>query len=70
MTAILFDIVLALGLGVWMTLLGFKVVAITGDPEKSAAWHRKWGLFMKIAGPLVFLWGAYNLIRTLSPGSL
>jgi hypothetical protein len=48
-----------------MLLLGFKVVTISSHPEKSIAWHQKWGLFMKIAGPLVALWGAYNFVRAL-----
>ena len=67
MTSLLFDIVLPLALGVWMVLLGFKVVTITRDPEQSAAWHGRWGRFMKIAGPLVVLWGLYNLVRSFAP---
>jgi hypothetical protein len=63
MPSLFFDVILALGLGVWMVLLGFKVVTINRDPEKSAAWYQRWGLLMKIGGPLVFLWGVYNLVR-------
>lgn len=70
MISLVFDVILALGLGVWMVLLGFKVVTINRDPEKSAAWHQRWGVFMKIAGPLVVLWGLYNLIRAVAPGLL
>ncbi len=63
MISTLIDGLISLALGIWMLLLGFKVVTISRDAEKSAAWHQKWGLFMKIAGPLVALWGAYNMFR-------
>ena len=70
MTSLVFDIVIPLALGVWMVLLGFGFVTINRDPEKSAAWHRQWGRFMKIAGPLVILWGLYNLVRFAAPATL
>ena len=65
MISTLIDGLISLALGIWMLLLGFKVVTISSDPEKSIVWHQKWGLFMKIAGPLVTLWGAYNFVHAL-----
>ncbi len=65
MISTLIDGLISLALGIWMLLLGFKVVTISTNTEKSIAWHQKWGLFMKITGPLVTLWGAYNFGRAL-----
>jgi hypothetical protein len=65
MISTLIDGLISLALGIWMLLLGFKVVTISSNTEKSIVWHQKWGLFMKIAGPLVALWGAYNFVRAL-----
>ncbi len=49
--------------GVWCAFIGFGVVAISKDRGKTEEWYQKWGVFMKIAGPLLAAWGLFIILR-------
>jgi len=65
MNASMIDGLLSLAAGVYCSLVGFGVVSPSKDKIKGEAWRKKWGGFMKIAGPLIAVWGAYNIVRSL-----
>ena len=48
--------------GVYVTLVGFGVVAPAKDPEYNKRWLKKFGTFMKISGPLIMLVGFVKLL--------
>jgi hypothetical protein len=46
--------------GVYATLLAFRVIGSKpGVNPKSDEWHRRWGRFMRVAGPLLVLFGVF-----------
>jgi hypothetical protein len=50
--------------GVYVALAGFGVVRMHKDPEKAAANLKKFGTLFKVLGPLVALWGLYQIITS------
>jgi cadmium resistance protein CadD (predicted permease) len=65
MVSLLLDGLLPLALGIWMALLGFGVTSLSKDTAKSEGFRRKWSALLKIAGPLIAVWGAYNISRAI-----
>ncbi len=57
------DGLISLVLGLWITLIGFKVTSLSDDQAKAEEFARKWGFLFKIAGPIIVLWGLYSLMR-------
>jgi hypothetical protein len=51
--------------GLYVTLIAFGAVRASKDPAKEAAWRLKWVPFLKIAGPLIMVFGAWNIVRGL-----
>ena len=54
--------------GLVMTLIGFKVynpIKSLGDPEKEAAWFKKYGTFFKLGGAVILVIGVLNLMRMI-----
>ena len=51
--------------GVLCTLLGFKIIPINKDPEKAEQWHKRFGLFMKIGGPFLAVYGLLKALLIL-----
>lgn len=51
--------------GIYCTLIGFRVISASKKqgPEYDA-WHKKWGLLLKIAGPIMIMAGiARSLLK-------
>jgi hypothetical protein len=65
MNASIIDGSLTLAAGVYVSLVGFGVVSASKDKKKGEEWRKKWGVFMKIAGPLIAIWGVFSLVRGL-----
>jgi hypothetical protein len=59
------DGILSLALGVWVTLIGFGRTSLSKDKVKAEAFMERWGSFFKVAGPLIVLWGLFNIVRGL-----
>jgi hypothetical protein len=59
------DGVLTVLAGVYVTLLGFGVVAPAKDPEYTRRWLKNFGTFFKISGPLLILFGLVKLLIEL-----
>ena len=49
--------------GLYCTLVAFGVVRVSKDPAKEAAWRATYGIFMKIAGPLIMAFGIWAMVR-------
>lgn len=58
--------IMALIGGIYIALIGFNVIKFKAkkseDEEKMNLWHKKFDLFFKIAGIIVFLIGILQLI--------
>lgn len=65
MNASIVDGLLSLAAGVYCALIGFGVVSPSKDKIKGEAWRKKWGGFMRIAGPLVAAFGIFSIVRAL-----
>jgi len=50
--------------GVYMTLIAYRVIPKKPkDPEKFEQWYKKFGPFMKIAAPIVAIFGILELLN-------
>jgi len=50
-------------LGVYITLIGFRVISASKkQDEKYEEWLKKWGLFLKIGGPVLILAGILQIV--------
>lgn len=65
MVSTLIDGIITLALETWVALIGFGVVSPSKDKKKGEEWRQKYGGFMKVAGPLIAAFGAYNIVRGL-----
>jgi len=65
MNASIIDGVLSAAAGIYVTLVGFRVFPLTKDKEKQEAVLAKWGNLLKLGGPLIVLWGVYNIVSGL-----
>ena len=65
MSASCIDGLISLFCGIYVSLVGFGVVVPGKDRVKSDAWLRKWGGFMKIAGPLIALSGLFHILKCI-----
>jgi hypothetical protein len=65
MNASIIDGVLSAAAGIYVTLVGFRVFPLTKDKEKQEAVLAKWGKLLKLGGPLIVLWGVYNIVSGL-----
>jgi len=61
--ASLIDGLITLLCGIYASLVGFGVVTVGKNKAKSDEWRKKWGRFMKIAGPLIALLGIFNILK-------
>jgi uncharacterized membrane protein YfcA len=63
------DLIFGIGnvlIGLMMTLTGFKVIKNTkwkDEPEKEELWHKKFGLFFKIGGVILFVGGVFKIVN-------
>jgi hypothetical protein len=65
MNASVIDGLISLAIGVYISLIGFGVVSPSKDKAKGEEWRKKWGTFMKIAGPFIAAFGIFNIVRAL-----
>jgi len=65
MIPVTLDGIIPLALGVWVTLIGFGRTSLSKDKAKAEAFMERWGAFFKVAGPLIVLWGLFNVVRGL-----
>jgi hypothetical protein len=65
MNPAIIDGLLSLAAGVYCALVGFGVVSPSKDKIKGEAWRKKWGGFMKIAGPLIIAFAIFTIVRAL-----
>lgn len=49
--------------GIYCTLIGFRIVAPGKNPERNEEWLRKFGTLMKIGGPLLIIFGLFELLK-------
>ena len=56
------EIAISIGLGVYLWLLGTGRLRHIRDPHEHAQWLKKWGRFMKLAGPFIAVTGTLNSI--------
>ena len=62
--AALIDGAIPLAGGLYMSLIGYDVVRLTrGDPQRLAAWMARWGTFMRLGGPLIAMFGVFQIAR-------
>ena len=52
-----FEGLIPLGGGIWGLLVVSRVMSVSKDPDKNAAWLRKFGGLLKILSPLLVLFG-------------
>jgi len=57
------DGLITLALGVWFSLVAYGVIPLTKDKQKADEFRRKCGGLAKVLGPLVALFGIYNVLR-------
>jgi hypothetical protein len=55
----------ALGVGVFSTLMGFGLLPAGLDQKKAAAWRKRYGRNFRIGGPLIIVAGLVLLARAL-----
>ncbi len=67
MNAAAIDALVSLAGGIYVCLIGFGVVCPSKNREKAEIWRKKWGGFLRVAGPLIALWGAYQLTVAFAP---
>ena len=48
--------------GIYGMLGAFRVVQLSTDPDANERWLKKYGTLMKIASPVVFLYGLAQLL--------
>jgi hypothetical protein len=53
-------------LGVWVLLIGLGKARVSKNPALGAAWLKKWGLALRICGPLMALAGIVRIIADLA----
>ncbi len=54
----IFEDIVDIAVGVWMTLVGYRLVPVPGKPgSDSEAWHAKWGKRFRWLGPTMILIG-------------
>ena len=64
LVAALIDGVIPLAGGLYMSLIGFDVMRPSrAEPQKLAEWMRRWGTFMRIGGPLIAMFGVFQIAR-------
>jgi len=61
-----FDASIGLILGIWATLIGYGVVALSDDPAKNARTLRRFGLWFKILGPALAVWNGVTIVRSVT----
>ena len=52
-------------IGLAFFMIGFGKARVSKNPEANAAFVKKWGLFFKIAGPIIALVGIGMLLSNL-----
>jgi hypothetical protein len=57
------DGVMSIGGGAYICLLAFGFVAPGRDKERSEAFLKRWGTLLKVGGPLIIVWGLYDVIH-------
>jgi hypothetical protein len=69
MNASAIDALVSLAGGIYVCLIGFGIVSPSKNKEKAEIWRKKWGGFMRVAGPLIALWGVYQLVAAFAPAT-
>jgi hypothetical protein len=49
--------------GVYVSLVAFSVIYPGNEKAKLAAVRAKWGGVLKVAGPLIIVFGIFNIVR-------
>lgn len=53
-------------LGVWCLLIGVGKAQVSKNPEAAPVWLKKWGLVLKICGPIMALAGIVRIVAELA----
>jgi hypothetical protein len=54
--------------GVYVTLVGFRVIRVSKRREAEDAWHAKWGGMFKVLGPVLIGIGAVLMLVSAARG--
>jgi len=61
-----FDGLIGLVLGIWTTLIGYRLVPLSDDPLKNARILDRFGLWFKILGPAIAVWSTVSIVRSFA----
>jgi len=59
------DGLLTIAAGIYVCLITFGAVRLSKDKAKEEEWRKKWGGVLKVAGPLLLIWGLFSVVRGL-----
>jgi len=52
--------------GILVSMYAYRVIPLnTRNPQKAERWHRKWGKWMRVVGPILVGFGVLLLFRIL-----
>ena len=60
------DGIISLVLGIWTTMIGYGWTTLSDDPLKNAKTMSRFGVWFKILGPAIAVWGAVSIIRSFA----
>lgn len=61
----LFEGLIPLAIGIYMSLAALGIVPVSFDSKKSAAWRKQWAPKLRFGGPLLMIVGLVQLARFL-----
>jgi hypothetical protein len=53
-------------MGVWILLIGLGKARVSKNPEATAPWLKKWGVVLRICGPIMALAGIVGIVADLA----
>jgi hypothetical protein len=65
MNVSMIDGVLTTVAGIYVCLIAFGAARLSKGKAKEEEWRRKWGGFIKVAGPLIAILGFVSILRGL-----